>query len=188
MIIQKVTGHSPITEIRHRILAPLGLHDTSFPLTSKRIPGLHAHGYYGPIDVTNLVSPSTAWTAGAMISTVGDVARFYRALLTGRLLPPAQQRELLAAIPVDDPGELFTEHYGLGIYRVQLPCGTAWGHDGGYPGGFKTFAYTSPDGSRQAVMVYNDFKMSIPPPAGTGTPAFQRDVKKATELAFCGQR
>ena len=107
-----------------------------------------------------------------MISTVDDVARFYRALLTGRLLPPAQQRELLTTIPVDDPGELFAEHYGLGIYRVQLPCGTAWGHDGGYPGGFKTFAYTSPDGSRQAVIVYNDFKKSIPPPAGTGTPAF----------------
>ena len=96
-----------------------------------------------------------------------------RVLLTGRLLPPAQQRELLATIPVDDPGELFAEHYGLGIYRVQLPCGTAWGHDGGYPGGFKTFAYASPDGSRQAVMIYNDFKMSIPPPAGTGTPAGQ---------------
>ena len=187
MIIQKVTGHSSITEIRRRILVPLGLHDTSFPLTSKQIPAPYAHGYYGPLDVTNLVNPSTAWTAGAMISTVSDVARFYRVLLTGRLLPPAQQRELLATIPVDDPGELFAEHYGLGIYRVQLPCGTAWGHDGGYPGGFKTFAYTSPDGSRQAVMIYNDFKMSIPPPAGTGTPAFVRDVKKATEIAFCGQ-
>ena len=187
MIIQKVTGHSPITEIRRRILVPLGLHDTSFPLTSKQIPAPYAHGYYGPLDVTSLVSPSAAWTAGAMISTVGDVARFYRVLLTGRLLPPAQQRELLATIAVDDPGELFAEHYGLGIYRVQLPCGTAWGHDGGYPGGFKTFAYTSPDGSRQAVMIYNDFKMSIPPPAGTGTPAFVRDVKKATEIAFCQQ-
>ena len=187
MIIQKVTGHSPITEIRRRILVPLGLHDTSFPLTSTQIPRPYAHGYYGPIDATNLVNPSVAWTAGAMISTVDDVARFYRALLTGRLLPAAQQRELLAAIPVDDQGELFAEHYGLGIYRVQLPCGTAWASDGGYPGGFKTFAYTSPDGYRQAVMVYNDFKMSLPPPAGTGTPAFQRDVKKATEIAFCGR-
>jgi D-alanyl-D-alanine carboxypeptidase len=124
-----------------------------------------------------------------MISTVDDVAHFYRALLTGRLLPPAQQRELLTTIPVHDPGELFAEHYGLGIYRVHLPCGTAWGHDGGYPGGFKTYAYTSPNGSRQAVIVYNDFKMSIPSKdGGTGTPAFQRDVKKATETAFCGQR
>ncbi len=187
MIIRKVTGHSPITEISRRILVPLGLHATSFPQASTQIPAPYAHGYYGSIDATNLVNPSVAWTAGAMISTAGDVARFYRALLSGRLLPPAQQRELLAAIPVDDPGELFAERYGLGIYRVQLSCGTAWGHDGGWPGGFKTIAYTSLDGSRQAVMVYNDYKMSVPPPAGTGTPAFQRDVKKATEIAFCGR-
>ncbi len=189
MIIQKVTGHSPITEIHRRILVPLGLHGTSFPLTSKQIPPPYAHGYFGPIDVTNLVNPSVAWSAGAMISTVDDVAHFYRALLTGRLLPPAQQRELLTTIPVHDTGELFAEHYGLGIYRVHLPCGTAWGHDGGYPGGFKTYAYTSPDGSRQAVMVYNDFEKSLPRSSGgTGTPAFVRDVKKATEIAFCGQR
>jgi D-alanyl-D-alanine carboxypeptidase len=186
MIIQKVTGQSPITEISRRILAPLGLHDTSFPLTSKQIPAPYAHGYYGPIDATNLFNPSNAWTAGAMISTVDDVARFYRALLDGRLLPPAQQRELLATIPVNDTGELFAEHYGLGIYSVQLSCGTAWGHDGGILG-FKTFAYTSPDGNRQAVIVYNDYKKSVPPPAGTGTPAFQNDVKKATEIAFCGK-
>ena len=186
MIIQKVTGRSPVTEISRRILVPLGLHDTSFPLTSKQIPAPYAHGYYGSLDATNLVSPSIAWTAGAMISTVDDVARFYRALLDGRLLPPAQQRELLATIPVNDTGELFAEHYGLGIYSVQLSCGTAWGHDGGIIG-FKTFAYTSPDGNRQAVIVYNDYKKSVPPPAGTGTAAFQRDVKKATEVAFCGK-
>jgi hypothetical protein len=44
---------------------------------------------------------------------------------------------LLATIPVDDTGELFAEHYGLGIYSVQLSCGTAWGHDGGWPGASK---------------------------------------------------
>ena len=186
MIIQKVTGQSPITEISRRILVPLGLHDTSFPLTSKQIPAPYAHGYYGSLDATNLLNPSIAWTSGAMISTVDDVARFYRALLHGRLLPPAQQRELLTTIPVNDTGELFAEHYGLGIYSVKLSCGTAWGHDGGILG-FKTFAYTSPDGNRQAVIVYNDYKKSVPPPTGTGTAAFQRDVKKATEIAFCGK-
>jgi D-alanyl-D-alanine carboxypeptidase len=187
MIIQKVTGQSPVTEISRRILEPLGLRGTSFPLTSKQIPAPYAHGYYGPMDVTNAINPSNPWTAGAMISTVDNVARFYRALLTGRLLPPAQQDELLATIPVNDTGELFAEHYGMGIFSVQLSCGTAWGHDGGITG-FKTFAYTSPDGNRQAVIVYNDYKKSVPPPAGTGTAAFQRDVKKATPIAFCGQR
>ena len=183
MIIQKVTGQSPITEISHRILEPLGLGGTSFPLTSKQIPAPYAHGYFGPIDVTHLVNPSVAWTAGAMISTVGDVARFYRALLTGPLLPPAQLRETLTTMPVDDTGALFPEHYGLGIYSVQLSCGTAWGHDGGWPGGFKTIAYTSRDGSRQAVMIYNNFLISQSP-----TAEFQRDEKQALEIAFCGRR
>ena len=187
MIIQQVTGQSPVTEISRRILAPLGLRATSFPLTSTQIPAPYAHGYYGPADVTNLINPSLAWTSGAMISDVDDVARFYRALLTGRLLAPAQLREMLAAIPVDDIGELFDEYYGLGIYRVQLSCGPAWGHDGGWPGGFKTFAYTSPDGDRQTVMIYNDYLMSVQTSlGGTGTPAFMNDVIKATELAFCG--
>jgi D-alanyl-D-alanine carboxypeptidase len=118
-----------------------------------------------------------------MISTVGDVARFYRALLTGRLLPSAQLRETLTTMPADDTGELFPEHYGLGIYSVQLSCGTAWGHDGGWPGGFKTIAYTSRDGSRQAVMAYNNFLISQNP-----TAAFQRDEKQALAIAFCGRR
>jgi D-alanyl-D-alanine carboxypeptidase len=186
MIIQKVTGQSPATEISRRILVPLGLRDTSFPLTSTQIPAPYAHGYFGSVDVTNLINPSAAWTSGAMISTVGDVATFYRALLTGRLLPPAEQRELLTTIPVDDAGELFPEHYGLGIYSVHLSCGTAWGHDGGWPGGFNTVAYTSLDGSRQAVMVYNSYTMSVPPPTGTETTAFVRDQQKALEIAFCG--
>jgi D-alanyl-D-alanine carboxypeptidase len=181
MLIRRVTGHSPITEIRRRILLPLGLRDTSFPLTSKRIPGPHAHGYIGTHDVTDLVNPSVTWTAGAMISTVDDVARFYRALLTGKLLPPPEQRELLTTIPVHDPGELFPEQYGLGIYRVHLPCGTAWAHDGGYPGGFKTFSYTSPNGERQAVMVFNGFQMFL----GKYNPLFRHDLTVATDIAFC---
>jgi D-alanyl-D-alanine carboxypeptidase len=188
MIIQKVTGQSPGTEISRRILTPLGLRDTSFPVTSTQITAPYAHGYQGTIDATNAINPSAPWTAGAMISTVDDVAKFYRALMTGRLLPPAQQRELMATIPVDDTGELFAEHYGLGIYSVQLSCGTAWGHDGGAPNGYKTIAYTSPDGSRQAVMTYNSYTMSVPPPAGTETAAFERDQRNALDIAFCGQR
>jgi D-alanyl-D-alanine carboxypeptidase len=181
MLIQRVTGHSPIAEVRRRILRPLGLRDTSFPLTSTSIPSPHAHGYLGARDVTNLANPSTSWTAGGMISNVDDVAHFYRALLTGKLLPQPQQRELLSSIPVHDIGALFSERYGLGIYEVHLSCGIAWGHDGGYPG-FKTFAYTSPDGRRQAVMAFNGFQMFI----GKSSPAFKRDLKRATEIAFCG--
>jgi hypothetical protein len=64
---------------------------------------------------------------------------------TNRIVTPEQAaastfrgRGLLATVPVDDSGELFAEHYGLGIYSVQRSCGTAWGHAGGYPAGFST--------------------------------------------------
>jgi len=180
MLIRRVTGHTPTAEIQRRILDPLNLRNTSFPVTST-IPGPHAHGYIGTLDVTNLINPSAAWTAGAMISTVDDVARFYRAVLTGRLLPPAEQRDLLSTIPVNDVGELFPEHYGLGIYRVRLPCGPAWGHDGGYPG-FKTFTYTSPGGERQAVMAFNGYQVF----EGAYSPTFRHDLEAATDIAFCG--
>ena len=84
MIIQKVTGQSPGTEISRRILTPLGLRDISFPLTSTQITAPYAHGYRGTIDATSALNPSATWTAGAIISTVDDVATFYQALLTGR--------------------------------------------------------------------------------------------------------
>jgi hypothetical protein len=49
-----------------------------------------------------------AFSPGAGGRTAGPPELwFYRALLTGRLLPPAQRRELLAAIPVDDQGMPF---------------------------------------------------------------------------------
>ncbi len=36
-----------------------------------------------------------AWTAGEMVSTMHDLNTFHRALFTGRLLKPAQQKALL---------------------------------------------------------------------------------------------
>ena len=37
-------------------------------------------------------------------------------------------------------------------------------------------------------MTYNSFTMSVPPPAGTETAAFERDQRNALEIAFCGRR
>jgi D-alanyl-D-alanine carboxypeptidase len=79
------------------------------------------------VDVT-LLSPTVAGAAGALISNPDDLRTFYRALLSGRLLRPAQQAELTRMVEVE-PGF----GYGLGLYRQTTPCGTVWGHDGGIP-------------------------------------------------------
>jgi D-alanyl-D-alanine carboxypeptidase len=86
---------------------------------------------------------------GGIISTVEDLATFFRALLGGKLLPRQQLAEMTRTIAADDPGQRF----GLGIFRYQLPCGFAWGH-----GGLATYQVdvaVARDGSKAVVWAAN---------------------------------
>jgi D-alanyl-D-alanine carboxypeptidase len=128
---------SPAFEVYRRIIGPLRLWHTSFPLTDPDIHGPHAHGYLmdippglglpATLDTTRL-NPSWEWTGGAIVSTLDDVADFHRALFTAALLRPDQQRELQTTVP-GDAGE----DAGLGVVKLQTPCGPGWGHGGNVP-------------------------------------------------------
>jgi D-alanyl-D-alanine carboxypeptidase len=152
LILQRVT-HRPVSRlIEQRILQPLRLRHTSFPERSPNIPGYHAHGYYPPalsgegyVDFTR-VTPTWAWTAGAVISNVDDLRTFYRALLGGRLLKPAQLAEMKDLVPTGAG-----LGYGLGLYSVSTECGTIWGHDGGVPG-YGTIAWNDETGHRGVTL------------------------------------
>ncbi|WP_051300868.1 serine hydrolase domain-containing protein [Actinomadura rifamycini] len=176
MIIERATGNSVGHEYKKRIFWPLGLRRTSYPETSTAFPGPYVHGYYYDFgDVSTLVSPSSARASGGIVSTVDDVARFHRALFTGRLLPRRQMRELTTVRPVNDGG--IVEDYGLGVARIAFSCGYAWGHDGGFPG-YRTWTYTSADGKRQAVITYNESALEE-------DKEFRADLAKAADAAFC---
>jgi D-alanyl-D-alanine carboxypeptidase len=174
---------SPAFEAYRRIIVPLGLRHTSFPLVDPDVRGSHAHGYVidpppawglpAILDTTRS-SPSWAWTAGAIVSTLDDVADFHRALFTGGLLDPDQQRELQTTVAAAPNLE-----YGLGVFKLQTPCGPAWGHDGGTPSAV-SISLTSPDGSRQgALMLTRD--------VNTWTEQIAVDYGDALITAFCGQ-
>ncbi|MGP3964072.1 serine hydrolase domain-containing protein [Nonomuraea sp. 3N208] len=150
MLIEKVTGRPYGTEIEQRILQPLGLTRTWLPGASPEVKGPHAHGYVAVkkngeltrVDVTRF-NPTIAGAAGEIISTTGDLNRFYRALLGGKLLRPAQLKEM------KDPGP--SGDYGLGLEMTHLPCGTAYGHTGATPG-YSTASFISADGTRQITL------------------------------------
>nr|BFD88897.1 hypothetical protein KitaXyl93_02570 [Kitasatospora sp. Xyl93] len=146
MIIEKLTGRGWNEEVTRRIIRPLGLTGTWMPGDSPFLPGPHAHGYYksgtGPVDVT-LFNPSMAGPSGAGVSTTADLTAFLHALLGGRLLRPA---ELAAMRQTTDHGEGRT--YGLGLQRLDTPCGSFWGHAGGIPG-YGTMLLGSADGRRE---------------------------------------
>ncbi len=165
MVIEKATGGSYADAVERLAIRPLGLRGTSVPGTSPGLPSPHARHYStlfedGPRakvrDVTEF-SPTVAFSAGQMISTVGDVNTFLSRLLAGELLPPAQQRQLLDAVPVDgDKGHGGPQDvYGLGLRHFKLAPGCwAWGHGGMIPGS-ATRTLASADGRHVMTMNRN---------------------------------
>jgi D-alanyl-D-alanine carboxypeptidase len=152
LVIEAVTHRSVANEVRDRIFLPLRMRATSFP-DGPEIVGPHADGYlfYGSplVRDTGHVSPSAAWAAGAITSTVDDVATFYRNLFAGRLLPSPLLTEMETTINTGNG-----DGYGLGLLELRTPCGRMLGHDGDFPG-YATEAFSTPDGRRQLILLLN---------------------------------
>jgi D-alanyl-D-alanine carboxypeptidase len=152
MIVEAATGRSLASELHRRIFAPLRLRATTLP-TGPGIAGRHAHGYFlRPLEDVTLGSPSVQWAAGALVSNADDLARFFRALLGGRLLRPdfLQLMTTTVAAPLLGPGNA----YGLGLQKLPEPCGALWGHTGASPG-YVADALNSKHGRRQVVVLVN---------------------------------
>ncbi|MGK5551885.1 serine hydrolase domain-containing protein [Actinomadura kijaniata] len=178
MIIEKVTGHTWAQEVRRRVITPLGLRATSVPDDASTIPGPHPRGYVRPgrdaplMDLTAF-NPSVAGPSGGMISSGADFDRFLGALVNGRLLRPAQLREMTRTRPTGDPDD---REYGLGLESRPLPCGGLyWGH-GGDIFGYETVGGATVNGAQATVMVNLD-------PGGTD--AQSDDMKKVVQTALC---
>jgi D-alanyl-D-alanine carboxypeptidase len=177
LIVEAVTGRPLAAELRQRIFAPLHLRATSLD-AKPRITGRHAHGYtryHGglhPIDISD-IGQSFAWAAGALVSTTDDLARFYRALLDGRLLRPDLLATMRTTVPADQ------QRWGLGLIQTPHRCGPSWGH-GGETLGYEANADSSPDGTRQAIVAINADQSVL------GTRRAQMAISRLYELAYCG--
>ncbi|MET9296641.1 serine hydrolase domain-containing protein [Streptomyces sp. NPDC003077] len=97
---------------------------------------------------TSGIDPSWAWAAGGMVSTAPDWQRFLTALMSGKLLPKAQMKQMRTTIDAPEEGG----GYGLGLMEVKTPCGTVWGHTGGLPG-YSSEIYTDASGTRSLALL-----------------------------------
>jgi D-alanyl-D-alanine carboxypeptidase len=164
LLIERLTGQSYATQVRERILRPLGLRETILPGTSTAIPGPHAHGYYtyrddGVLEVLDVahVNPSWSGSAGEIISTTRDLDRFLTSLLRGRLLPPALLSEMREQHPLSG--------YGLGLETIDAgpECGGVYeGHTGGMHG-YQSFLFSN--GKTRLVMSVTTGTADIEDPA-----------------------
>jgi len=100
MIIEQVTGNFVGDEIQKRIINPLGLSGTIYPV-SPDIPSPFSRGYLelpiGFTDVT-LSDPSSSAGSGAMISRLQDLRKWGEALGTGSLINKKLQQERIDSL------------------------------------------------------------------------------------------
>lgn len=161
-LLEKVTGATAEEYITRNVIDKAGLKHTRFP-SSPWIAGPHSRMYeslYRHIEPPRDYSTfdmSWAWTAGALVSTMDDLNRFYRRLLTGGLIGKDALAQMQRTVPVTDADGNVLMNYGLGLYSLGLPCGTFWGHDGAVFGA-GTQTLSSAGGARQVSVALNLMK------------------------------
>ncbi|RKG82043.1 class A beta-lactamase-related serine hydrolase [Corallococcus exercitus] len=155
-ILESVTGTPLAQLLRTRILEPLDLDSTGLD-GAEPLPALAVRGYSRDPgnnawrDLTDVLHPSAAGAAGALVSSADDVSAFYQALFERSLLAPAQLAEMTdwVATPIPTmPG------YGLGMVQALTPVGPGHGHDGEIPG-FSALAFYLPERKASLAVLTN---------------------------------
>jgi D-alanyl-D-alanine carboxypeptidase len=152
-LIQQVTGTDLDTALRQRISEPLGLEATRFATVATANPdGLAAPWssavFDGDPDAAYDSIASSAWAAGSLTSTTGEVATFFDALFAGKLVSPDALAEMTEAGP---------DGYGLGLGILDHQSGKRfYGHDGGIPGYTSFAAFDPSTGDTLVVLTNND--------------------------------
>jgi D-alanyl-D-alanine carboxypeptidase len=183
LMVQAATGKSYESQLRERVLDPLGLAHTSLP-RGAAIPAPFVHGYAvapprPPVDVTHEFAAGWAWASGGVVSTPRDANAFIRAYASGAITSPAAHRAQFAFRPgSSDPPGPGRNSAGLAIFRYQTRCGTVYGHTGNIAG-YTQFAAATKDGSRSVVVSINS---TITP---LSNPDRFPDLRRIYTLAVC---
>jgi D-alanyl-D-alanine carboxypeptidase len=153
--------------LSRQILEPYGLAATTFEPGVVEGPHLHGHERplrdgiaTGSLTDTSDRTATSAWAAGAMVSTAADLDRFFTRLLDGDLGRRMRPR-----------GE---DRYGLGLARFESDCGPVVGHTGNLLG---TITVVWSGGDRVLVVAANAFPL---------TPDQETMLQRLLRRAFCG--
>ncbi|MFW5420109.1 beta-lactamase family protein [Nocardiopsis sp. CNT-189] len=133
MVIERVTGRPYAEAVQERVIEPLGLEDTSIPFDSRMpepVMRAYTRSHGAMVDITEF-NPTRWYGTAQVVSTVGDLNRFWRALLDGELLDREMLEQMLAVQAEEESGY----GYALGPRSYTLSCGEqVWMHPGNIPG------------------------------------------------------
>jgi CubicO group peptidase (beta-lactamase class C family) len=133
MLVEKVTGRPWATDLAERFFRPLGLTSTENCLTTPLIRH-RAQGYEPSKDGwqnTQYLAMTQPYAAGALCSTVGDLAKWDHALGSGQVVTPASYAQMTTPEGAAAKGRL---KYGFGLSRDTLAGHPVIRHSGGING------------------------------------------------------
>ncbi|OZD06960.1 alkaline D-peptidase [Rhodococcus sp. 06-235-1A] len=173
-IVAALDGRTIGQSLQDRIFGPLQMTDSTYP-TDSAIADDALHGYTLEngtyTDVTDY--DASIWSSGAaVVSTVGDMNVFFKTLFDGTLIP----QNLIDEMQVVTPSA-----YGLGLLLGGDACNPGSGElvfgNRGNGFGYRTYAFSSPDGQRQVSLAWT---------AAAPNPAADPLEQPATEALIAG--
>jgi D-alanyl-D-alanine carboxypeptidase len=99
--------------------------------------GTRAHQYYGEVDTFDWHPSFDLYGGGGLVSTVGDMAIFLKALMKGNIFENDKTLDLMKTV-IEISSEV---NYGMGLYSLDIDGKKMWGHAGFW----NTFAFYLPD-------------------------------------------
>lgn len=174
-IIEKVSGLSYAKFVEQRIFVPLGMRNSAYE-GHERGSAMRAQGYTrssagAGFEAGKSVSMTLPYAAGALVSTVDDLARWDAAVSAGRLLKPSSQQKAFTAHVLAD-GKSVPYGYGWSVRKMHgMPMQS---HGGGIPG-FSTYALRLPEKQLYVAVLTN---------ADRGLPGAEMIALKAATIAI----
>lgn len=150
LIIERMSGQSFYDYVQRNIFARAGMASTGYYDPQGRAEGAaigYARGRDGQLAPNDDSREVRGGPAGGGLSTVDDLARFFRALSEGRLM----RRETVAEFT---RGQSDSGRYGLGFFTVGAGRSAYFGHNGGAPG-MATWGLVWPEQGVLAITLTN---------------------------------
>ena len=167
VILERVTGTDLGSAYRTLLdFDKLGLDETYLETVERRPRAARprAHQYLGTVDMTRHDPSFDLHGAGGHVSTLDDLARFYRALIGGRVLKPGTLETMVSG--------------GMGIDVTEIGGEPCYGH-GGFWG---VTTYHCPGSRTTIATMINQADGFIPPTADLLTQRLQVHEKTAWML------
>ncbi len=130
-IIEAASGQPWHRYLEQTFFKPIGMIDTGYgadpAVIARQVKGYITNGGIpAPAPPISMTQPHAA---GALVSTVDDLARWNRALHDGQMLKPATYARMTTPV-----GKAKEVEYGYGIWTSSIRGAPAFQHSGGIPG------------------------------------------------------